>query len=576
MPQSVAQLKAALKARGLPMTGEKPDLEQRLSLHAAGELHKLDGVNPISLKAGELKKALATRGLPCDLSIQSRDELVGLLLSALKQEASAAAGGSAGGHAKESSAMDEAVALAKKVLSLGEAADCEGVLSVLGTAVTRQSSFGQMRKAYLNLARVIHPDKISRHFDGATRAFQMLVRAFEEISAPEPPPKAAGGGAKPKEKTLSRSNAGCHRTKVCCPRCRSVWGTADSGVQPYDYSFLMQGLKSYCCALCLCEFGCVSAIHLCPHCDRPFEYHPQDYHRQLTCGRTTCTKPFGFMLYHVPPRVENDMRAEIKAEQERRLKQREASAARLQRAARKETPMSDDERRKHAEKLFVRSLLDDCPRCGYSPPPSADFEFLSAHLRECTDAAAHARHRRELAAASAALSRRHAREEADAEAQNLAAWQFLGGSTESMWLLTDKQLRKQCEEAGVKVGPSRDENLAALARRRMTTDAARIEGGKGMPSLAYHPSAGGSDLGGDRKKRHKRSDDQPTASPAGRRIAVSAASLPSNIHSMSLRQLRSVCAAHGFVPKGDTTEALIAELEQSLYEGTEDAPLLLD
>ena len=42
-----------------------------------------------------------------------------------------------------------------------------------------------------------------------------------------------------------------------------------------------------------------------------------------------------------------------------------------------------------------------------------------------------------------------ARKEAEAEAQNLAAWQFLGGSTEQMWLLTDKQLSLQCAERGL-------------------------------------------------------------------------------------------------------------------------------
>ena len=31
-------------------------------------------------------------------------------------------------------------------------------------------------KAYLQLSRMIHPDKLSRHFDQATRAFQELVR----------------------------------------------------------------------------------------------------------------------------------------------------------------------------------------------------------------------------------------------------------------------------------------------------------------------------------------------------------------------------------------------------------------
>lgn len=449
--QTIPQLKAALKAVGLPMTGEKDDLLKRLSLHAEGEVHQIDGKNPMVLKAGELKKALAVRGLPCDLSISSRDELLAALIGAIKKEVGGSStakddeGGGGGGGAGDDGAatMELAVELAKQVLALGEGGDCAGVLSLLGTPITRQSSFGQMRKAYLNLSRVIHPDKLGRHFDQATRAFQALVRAFDEITAPEPA-KAAAGGGKSKEKTLSRSNAGCYRTKVCCPRCGSVWGLPDSGVQPYDYTFMMQGLKSYCCALCLCEFGCVSATHRCPHCNREFEYQPQDYHRQLQCASKRCSRSFGFCLYHVPPRVENDLRAEIKETQERRMKQREASTARLARAARKEAPLSDGARRKHVEALFVRGLLDECPRCGYCPPSSAaDFESLTDHLKMCTDTRAHEAHRKSTEAAAAARAQKEGRREADAEAQNLAAWQFLGGTSESMWLLTDTQLKKQ-------------------------------------------------------------------------------------------------------------------------------------
>ena len=85
--------------------------------------------------------------------------------------------------------------------------------------------------------------------------------------------------------------------------------------------------------------------------------------------------------------------------------------------------MSDAAREKHAEALFVRSLLDDCPRCGWSPPPSADFDSLTEHLRGCTDQRAHAEHRRAEAAAAAARAVKSSRQDADAEAQNLAAWQ---------------------------------------------------------------------------------------------------------------------------------------------------------
>ena len=122
---SVASLKKQLKALGLPQTGEKPALEQRLKLHALGEQHKIDGTNPICLKAGPLKKALATRGLPCDLSIEDKDALVGRLLEALRSENGGGEQGGAGGPS--SSAADDitlAVAVAKQALDSPAPAAC--------------------------------------------------------------------------------------------------------------------------------------------------------------------------------------------------------------------------------------------------------------------------------------------------------------------------------------------------------------------------------------------------------------------------------------------------------------------
>ena len=221
-----------------------------------------------------------------------------------------------------------ALATAQAVLTAGKAGDHEAVLSALGMPVTYDSEYATQRKAYLALARMIHPDKLGGRFTGASTAFQHLVKAYEALTTPEvasAPAGSKGKGAKAKAapKPLARSNENCYRTRVGCPRCGCQWGTADSGLQPYEYafhssrlpqlapcttraspanppaeahslerrvvrlacahrySFLMQGLRSYVCCGCLFSFGCMSATHECPLCHEDIEYHPDDFHKQV-------------------------------------------------------------------------------------------------------------------------------------------------------------------------------------------------------------------------------------------------------------------------------------------------------
>lgn len=84
----------------------------------------------------------------------------------------------------------------------------------------------------------------------------------------------------------------------------------------------MTGIKQFTCSTCLCEFGCMTAIHKCHYCEKPFEYSPADFHRKISCGREKCVKKFGFYMYSTSDRVMVEIKKEVKAEQERRLKAR--------------------------------------------------------------------------------------------------------------------------------------------------------------------------------------------------------------------------------------------------------------
>ena len=138
----------------------------------------------------------------------------------------------------------------------------------------QKSPLNSLRKAYLKLSMIIHPDKLTQYkFEDATKAFQALVGAFESLTRPDVP---VDGGVDSKAKKISRSNAGCVVTTVKCPRCKVAWGAKTDGNPDYFYNFMMTGLKSYTCSTCLFEFGCMAAIHCCVFCKHEFEYSPGD------------------------------------------------------------------------------------------------------------------------------------------------------------------------------------------------------------------------------------------------------------------------------------------------------------
>jgi hypothetical protein len=136
----------------------------------------------------QLKKCCARAGLS---PIGSNDELLSSLVDHLVENAflppdatsSAAGEDSATDNSSSASSSSSGVekpsgvAIAKKILSLDESDDYEGILNLLGGdgggRITKSSPVAVMRKAYLKLSLQIHPDKLSRVFDQATKAFQV-------------------------------------------------------------------------------------------------------------------------------------------------------------------------------------------------------------------------------------------------------------------------------------------------------------------------------------------------------------------------------------------------------------------
>lgn len=455
---SVAQLKTYLASVNVTSTGDKAALLMRARAYIDGCDMLIDGANPALMKVAQLRKVNAARSLPCGAADETFDEMLDALMKHLRAKQPAAPS-QAG---KAASPSDVAVALARQIMALGEEEKWLDILSILGRRISADSSAADMRKEYLRLSLILHPDKL-RHFPDATKSFQCLVTAFERASAPP----SADAGKAPKNKTISRSNEGCFRTTVKCPRCRQAWGgDTVQGLPPYTYNYLMTGLQTYCCCTCLCRFGCMTAIHGCPHCGHAFDYHPDLFHTKLQCSRPSCGKAFGFFLFPVSDRVEKEMRDSIRAEVMASAKALESKVARAARQHKGSAADSSEERAAMQEALFVQGLVDACPRCGCVMRCAAkDYDAHACHLAQCKDSAAIASHQKRLQADKVRSEEQAARLQRQADVQSKAAWSFLGGHASETYLLTDGQLEQQllARKAPLAPGATREQKIAAFS-----------------------------------------------------------------------------------------------------------------
>ena len=327
------------------------------------------------------------------------------------------------------------------------------ILSLSGKVVKESSSKAELRKAYLLLSAKVHPDKNSGN-PTSKKAFQAVSESFERLANPDKFEEDDDDGkpAKKRQKTerFTRSNSGCHQTKVKCPRCRDVWSTSDLGLEDAAYNFFMLGIKQYICGGCFLKFGCMTALHYCPHCRKEFEYDPDDYHRKITCGNNKCNKEFGFMMFKVSERREQEIRREVKEENEALAKKRAQLRRRAERADKRVGTLTNEERVQ--EQLFLLLLRDSCPRCGLEvdrDKRKMEMEFAKDHLKNCNDAKEIAAYKKKMAAIEKAKVKKVAAEELQEDVQAYKTWEHNGRQVGQLWMLSETTLRRECGKFGL-------------------------------------------------------------------------------------------------------------------------------
>ena len=328
----------------------------------------------------------------------------------------------------------------------------------------------------------------------------------------------------------------------------------------YFYNFLMMGLKQYCCSTCLCEFGCCSAVHLCPFCRNSFEYTPGDYHRSITCGNAGCSKRFGFWLYGASDRVLSELKAVVLLEQQARSKATTVKQRRAQRASERGTCAGTGSSGADDEQAFMLGLQDNCPRCGVSLEDFSE-EAAQQHLRQCTDSLKHAEHASAKKAAAAAAADKQNRQDKQCSVQGAAAWQFLGGNQEQLYLLDDMQLQRKASELGIAVesGADRAEVISQLASHSHSGSKSTDQASGGSSSVALVLAVTGTGAGRKRKK-------------------IQASALPPNLHSLESAELRELLASHGILhmaPRSANKSDLLRLIEGEALFGEDAEKVLL-
>ena len=150
-------------------TKKIPKTEQPLHAKCVNLNLKFEGTNPVELNMAQLRKCAIAIGASiigdrCDI-LQSVVDTLAKQGGSMKSTTSSSSSSSS---SKDTNEIDP-IAIGTRILALAENDDDEGILN-LGInkgsdKITRDTAPGLLRKAYLKLSLVIHPDRLKWYDD---------------------------------------------------------------------------------------------------------------------------------------------------------------------------------------------------------------------------------------------------------------------------------------------------------------------------------------------------------------------------------------------------------------------------
>jgi hypothetical protein len=301
----------------------------------------------------------------------------------------------------------------------------------------------------------------------------------------------------------------------------------------------------------------MTADHYCPHCNKTFEYHPNDYHRKITCGNEEgrCAKnakPFGFWYFKLNQRRFDQVRIEVKELQEKRSKELAQKKRRQKRSEKRIMNTSSSTTEADEELLFVKGLVDECPRCGEVIPRPFKAELAKEHLAGCNSKQKHILFQKAKDKAKRKVAAMASMEAKQEDIMIEKQWEMNGRQIGQLWMLSEAILRRQCVDFSLGTADSlldkaKPELIVILSKHLRTISRLMIKDVADTSIAVTDVAYDDADIN-----------------------QVDESDLPSNFFGMETEELQAVCASYGidFQTK-DTKSTLISRLEKSRQKGSQ-------